>query len=121
MVVSRCRHRRLKYFKIPSNGFRSKSWSEFVAPHAPRLDFVLTVCDKAAGESCPTWPGQPITAHWGVFDPSTVRGDADLRAKAFIEVAVTLRRRIQLMLALPIENLDALSMRRNLRDIGREE
>jgi arsenate reductase len=103
---------------VPTDGFRSKDWQEFAAPGAPRLDFVFTVCDKAAGEVCPVWPGQPMTAHWGVPDPAAVQGDDDKRLRAFEDAAITLKRRIELMLALPLASLDSLSLQRELRDIG---
>lgn len=108
----------LARMRLPTDGYRSKSWSEFAAADAPRMDFVLTVCDKAAGEVCPVWPGQPITAHWGVYDPSAVQGsDAD-RERAFWDVATMLKRRIDLMLALPVHSLDRLALQREVRDIG---
>jgi arsenate reductase (thioredoxin) len=104
--------------RVPTDGFRSKDWQEFAAPSAPALDFVFTVCDKAAGEVCPVWPGQPMTAHWGVPDPAAVQGDDDKRLRAFEDAAITLKRRIELMLALPLASLDSLSLQRELRDIG---
>jgi arsenate reductase len=98
--------------------FRSKSWDEFAAPDAPPLDFVITVCDNAAGEVCPIWPGNPVTAHWGVPDPAAVQGsDAEIAA-AFGETARQLRNRIGLFLALPMAKLDRLSMQSRLREIG---
>jgi arsenate reductase len=105
--------------RIPTDGFRSKSWDEFAAPGAPALDFVFTVCDQAAGEACPHWPGRPMTAHWGLPDPAAVRGSEAERERAFFEAYVALRRRIELMLALPIEALDALSLQGRLADIGK--
>jgi arsenate reductase len=105
--------------RIPTDGFRSKSWDEFAAPGAPELDFVLTVCDQAAGETCPHWPGQPMTAHWGLADPAAVQGTEEQQRKAFFEAYVALRRRIELMLALPIEALDQLSLHGRLADIGK--
>lgn len=110
----------LKHFKIPSNGYRSKNWEEFAGPDAPRLDFVVTVCDNAAGEVCPFWPGQPMTAHWGVPDPAAVRGSEEVKARAFLDAAVILQRRIQLMLALPPASLEAVAIQREVRDIGRK-
>ena len=103
---------------IPSDGFRSKNWDEFAKPDAPRLDFVFTVCDQAAGETCPVWIGHPVTAHWGVPDPAAARGDDDEKRQQFRSTAVTLKRRIELMLALPIDRLDAMAIQRELRDIG---
>lgn len=103
---------------VSAAGLRSKSWREFAGPGAPELDFVFTVCDNAAGEVCPVWPGQPVTAHWGVADPSHVEGDEAHRRRAFMDTALTLKRRIDLMLALPIASLDALSLHQAVRDIG---
>lgn len=108
----------LSSLHLPAEGFRSKDWSEFAQPGAPVLDFVFTVCDKAAGEVCPVWPGQPMTAHWGVADPSEVVGDPERQARAFWDTAVLLKRRIELMLALPIASLDRMALQRELRDIG---
>ena len=97
---------------------RSKNWDEFARPGAPQLDFVFTVCDNAAGEVCPVWPGQPITAHWGVADPAAVTGsDADKR-KAFLRAFTELSARINLLLALPIDRLDRLTLKRRLDQIG---
>lgn len=103
---------------LPTDGLRSKSWDEFAKPDAPALDFVLTVCDNAAGEVCPVWPGQPMTAHWGVADPSHVEGDEAHRRRAFLDTAMMLKRRIDLMLALPMASLDALSLHNAVRSIG---
>ncbi len=108
----------LATWRIPTDGFHSKRWDEFAKPGAPRLDFVLTVCDNAAGEVCPFWPGQPMTAHWGVPDPAAVDGTDQQKAKAFFDAAVTLRRRIELMLALPLSSLDAHRIQREITDIG---
>lgn len=109
----------LEQLGLPHDGLRSKSWDEFAQAGAPALDFVFTVCDKAAGEVCPVWPGQPMTAHWGVPDPASApAAEQDLR-RAFTDTAMALRRRIELMLALPIAKLDALSLQRELREIGR--
>jgi len=105
--------------RIPTDGFRSKSWDEFAAPGAPALDFVFTVCDQAAGEVCPHWPGQPMTAHWGLPDPAAVQGSEEQQRRAFFEAYVALRRRIELMLALPIESLDRLALQGRLSDIGK--
>ncbi len=103
---------------IAADGFRSKAWDEFAAPDAPALDFVFTVCDQAAGEMCPVWPGQPMTAHWGQPDPAAVEGSDEAKAKAFVDALVTLKRRIELMLALPLAKLDALSLQKEVKDIG---
>jgi protein-tyrosine-phosphatase len=105
---------------IPATGFRSKSWDEFSGESAPAFDFVFTVCDKAAGEVCPVWTGQPMTAHWGVEDPAAVQGSDEERRRAFLDAARILKRRIELLLALPIPRLDALSLQREVRDIGRQ-
>jgi arsenate reductase len=108
----------LREMKLPTDGCRSKSWSEFAAAGAPPMDFVITVCDNAAGEVCPVWPGQPVTAHWGMPDPSTATGSDEQRAKAFWTAATMLKRRIDLMLALPMAALDRLAIQREVRDIG---
>ena len=100
-------------------GFRSKSWSEFARPGAPSLDFVFTVCDDAAGETCPVWPGQPMTAHWGIPDPAGATGtDAEI-AVAFSDAYRMLQRRIEAFAALPLRALDSLTLQNKLRDIGR--
>ena len=104
---------------IPSDGYRSKDWSEFARPGAPALDFVFTVCDNAAGEICPVWPGQPMTAHWGVADPAAFEGTRRTRRpRSSGTRRVTLKRRIELMLALPLESLDRLTLQREIKDIG---
>ncbi len=103
---------------IPTDGLRSKSWDEFAAPGAPRMDFIFTVCDQAAGEACPYWPGQPITAHWGLPDPAAVEGDEITRRRAFRDTFTALRRRVDLLTALPLEQLDKLVLESRLRDIG---
>ena len=108
----------LKALGVPTDGYRSKSWDEFAQPGAPKLDFVFTVCDNAAGEMCPVWPGQPMTAHWGVPDPAAVQGSDDEKAIAFMAAAVTLKRRIELMLALPIQTLDSMAIHHELKQIG---
>ena len=111
--------RTLAEMHLPAADYRSKDWREFAAPDAPALDFVFTVCDKAAGETCPVWPGQPMTAHWGVEDPAAFEGPEDRRLKVFRDVAMVLRRRIELMLALPMAALDRLAIEREIREIGR--
>lgn len=108
----------LERLRMPTSGFRSKDWSEFSQPDAPVMDFVFTVCDKAAGEICPVWPGQPMTAHWGVPDPAALQGSAEDQDKAFWDAATMLKRRIDLMLALPLASLDRLAIQRHVRDIG---
>lgn len=96
---------------IDTEGMRSKSWDEFTDPHAPQLDFVFTVCDNAAGEVCPVWPGKPMTAHWGVEDPAAATGEPDRILHTFREVALILRRRIELFVALPADTLERLALR----------
>lgn len=108
----------LASMRIPTKGFRSKDWAEFAAPGAPALDFVFTVCDKAAGEVCPVWPGQPMTAHWGVPDPASAEGTDEEKSRVFWDTAVTLKRRIELMLALPIASLDRMAVQREIAAIG---
>ena len=103
----------------PREKLRSKSWDEYAGPGAPVMDFVITVCDEAAGEVCPIWPGQPIAAHWGVADPARVEGDEHQRRAAFREAFLILRRRIELFLALPIDKLDRLAREREVRAIAR--
>jgi arsenate reductase (thioredoxin) len=95
---------------IPTDDFRSKSWEEFARPDAPELHFVFTVCDQAAGEVCPVWPGQPMTAHWGMPDPAAVEGEETVREKAFLDTFITMKRRIQLMLSLPLASLDRMAI-----------
>jgi arsenate reductase len=108
----------LKGMDLPSGGLRSKSWDEFAAPDAPPIDFIFTVCDNAAGEVCPIWPGKPMTAHWGIVDPAAVEGsDAD-KAFAFRKAIKEMETRIKLFVALPIESLDPMTLREKLRTIG---
>jgi len=109
----------LRAMRMPLGGLRSKSWDEFAAPGAPPLDFVFTVCDKAAGEACPFWPGQPMTAHWGVEDPAAFDGPEEQKRRLFRDVATILRRRIELFLSLPLQSLDAMSLQRKLTEIGK--
>lgn len=101
------------------SGLRSKSWTEFAAPGSPPLDFVFTVCDHVAGESCPAWSGQPITAHWSFADPVAVVGDAKTRRRAFVEAQRQIATRIRLFLSLPLDKLDRLSLQSRLTDMGR--
>jgi arsenate reductase len=104
---------------LPTDGLRSKSWDEFAGPDAPQMDFIFTVCDKAAGEQCPVWPGHPASAHWGFDDPAAVEGtDAD-RRKAFEKAFVEITARIRLFLALPLETIDRMSLQSELHAIGR--
>ena len=108
----------LSSYSLPTDGYRSKSWDEFAAPGAPKMDFIITVCDNAAGEVCPVWPGQPMTAHWGVEDPAAHEGTEEERIKAFHDAARMLKRRIELFLSLPLDRLDAMSLQTELRGIG---
>lgn len=101
-------------------GLRSKSWDEFAAPDAPELDFVFTVCDQAAGEQCPYWPGQPMTAHWGMPDPAAVEGTQEQKRKAFADTLMILRRRIEIFASLPFDKLDRLALERRVKDIAKE-
>jgi protein-tyrosine-phosphatase len=105
--------------RIDTVGLRSKSWDEFARPGAPKLDFVFTVCDNAAGEVCPVWPGQPMTAHWGIADPAAAQGTEDEKRRAFMRAFSELSTRINLFLSLPIAKLDRLTLQRRLADIGR--
>ena len=100
-----------------TSGMRSKSWSEFAGPDAPEFDFIFTVCDNAAGETCPVWPGKPMTAHWGIEDPAAVEGDR--QREAFIQALRYLSNRINLFLALPHASIDEMAMQQKLREIGR--
>ena len=109
----------LRTLELPNTELRSKSWSEFAAPGAPAMDFVFTVCDQAAAETCPVWPGNPITAHWGVPDPAAVTGSEIVQRQAFREAFAMLERRIKLFLSLPVEKLDRLALQRRVDDIGR--
>ena len=109
----------LRHYRLPNDGFRSKSWEEFVGADAPQLDFVFTVCDNAAGEMCPVWPGQPMTAHWGLPDPAAVEGIDEIKRKAFHDTVVGMKRRIELMLALPMTSLDRMAIQREVRGIGK--
>ena len=105
--------------RMPTDGLRSKNWDEFAAPDAPRLDFVFTVCDNAAGEVCPVWPGQPMTAHWGIPDPAAAAGSDEDRRKAFAEASRTLLNRIRMFVSLPLDKLDRLSLQRRLDELGK--
>lgn len=104
---------------MDQSDFSSKSWNEFAKPGAPEMAFVFTVCDNAAGEVCPVWPGQPVSAHWGVYDPASVEGSEDKKRQAFNDVAQILKRRIELMLSLPSQSLDSLSLQSQLNAIGK--
>jgi len=110
----------LERLRISTTGLHSKSWGDFALPDAPHLDFVFTVCDKAAGEVCPVWPGQPMTAHWGVEDPASVTGDEKFIQEKFNDVARLLKRRIELLVCLPLKSLDKVSLQKQLQDIGKK-
>jgi protein-tyrosine-phosphatase len=112
--------RLLKELDFPMEGIRSKNWDEFAVPSAPKLDFVFTLCDNAAGETCPAWPGQPMTAHWGIEDPATVKGSEIDKEKAFVTAMRYLRNRIGVFINLPIASLDDLTLGKQLREIGRQ-
>lgn len=111
--------RQLEIAHVPRSGLRSKSWDEFAKPGAPKLDFVFTVCDNAAKEVCPVWPGQPITAHWGVPDPAAVKGNEKAIEWAYRDAFMILERRIDLFLSLPLASIDALSLKNEVDKIGR--
>jgi protein-tyrosine-phosphatase len=110
----------LQWTKLPTEGLRSKSWDEFAAPSAPPIDFVITVCDNAAGEACPVWPGKPMTAHWGIADPAAVDGDT-AKGAAFRKALAELEARIKLFVNIPIESLDRLALHKAVRDIGQTD
>ena len=105
--------------RLPTEGMRSKSWDEFARPGAPRMSFVFTVCDNAAGEVCPLWPGQPITAHWGVEDPAAVQGSDDEKRRAFLKAFTQLATRINLFLNLPVDRIDRMALKVRLEEIGK--
>ena len=109
----------LKRLKFPTEHLRSKDWNEFATPDAPQMDFVFTVCDKAAAEVCPIWPGQPMTAHWGVPDPVAVKGDEKQRMMAFRQAFSILDNRIKLFVSLPFDKLEGLKLQNKLNEIGR--
>lgn len=111
----------LESYEYPAEGFRSKAWDEFAAPDAPVMDFVFTVCDNAAGETCPVWPGQPMTAHWGIEDPAAAEGSEIQRQAAFITAFRYLKNRISAFTALPVASLDRSSLKVKLTEIGQSE
>lgn len=111
----------LERLHLRTEGLRSKSWSEFASRGAPEMDFVFTVCDQAAGEACPVWPGNPVTAHWGVPDPAAVEGSEIAKRQAFREALRALESRITLLAALPIDKLDRLAIKRQVDEIGRTQ
>ncbi|MBC8751880.1 MULTISPECIES: arsenate reductase ArsC [Paraburkholderia] len=104
---------------LPTEGLRTKSWEEFAAPDAPVMDFVFTVCDQAAAEQCPVWPGQPMTAHWGVPDPAAVEGSDEAKRRAFKDAAATLRKRLEIFISLPIASLERLALQKEVTAIGK--
>jgi len=108
----------LKHLDFPTEGLRSKSWNEFAAPGSPHLDFVITVCDNAAGEVCPVWPGKPLTAHWGIADPAAVEGTDAEKGFAFRKALKELEARIKLFTSLPIDSLDGMTLQAKLQAIG---
>jgi arsenate reductase (thioredoxin) len=110
--------RQLETAHLPTNNLRSKSWNEFATPDAPKMDFVFTVCDNAANEICPFWPGQPQTAHWGVPDPAAVRGTHDEIKRAYRDAFMTLERRISLFLCLPLASIDKMAIKKEIDKIG---
>ena len=112
--------RQLERAHLSTNGLRSKNWDEFAKPDAPKLDFVFTVCDNAAKEVCPLWPGQPMTAHWGVPDPAVVQGTSEEVEKAYRDAFFVLDRRINLFLCLPLSSLDGLAIKREIDKIGHQ-
>jgi arsenate reductase len=112
--------RQIEFAKLPVTGLRSKDWNEFAKPGAPHLDFVFTVCDNAAKEACPVWPGQPMTAHWGVPDPAAVEGTPEKIERAFRDAFMILERRISLFLCLPLASLDKLAIKKEIDRIGHE-
>nr|WP_156473013.1 arsenate reductase ArsC [Pseudorhodoferax sp. Leaf265] len=108
----------LRSMQVPVETTPGKSWNDFAKADAEAMDFIFTVCDEAAGETCPVWPGQPLTAHWGIPDPVAVQGDESQKQHAFRDAALALKRRIDLMLALPLEKLDRMAIHQHLTDIG---
>jgi arsenate reductase (thioredoxin) len=112
--------RQIELAKLPTSELRSKDWSEFALPGAPKLDFVFTVCDNAVKEVCPVWPGQPMTAHWGVPDPAAVEGTEEQVARAFLDAFTVLDRRIGLFLSLPVASLDRLAIKKEIDRIGHQ-
>lgn len=109
----------LQDWHVPTEGLRSKNWDEFAVADAPKMDFIITVCDNAAGEVCPVWPGKPMTAHWGVEDPSGFDGTNEAKLKEFKRVAMILKRRIELLVNMPAAKLDHMSVQEQLKSIGK--
>jgi len=119
-VVNRFARELLEARGLPADGLRSKSWDEFATLDSPRFDFVFTVCDQAAAESCPVWPGQPVTAHWGIKDPAKVEGDVEAKQRAFLRAFTELQARILLFVNLPIEHLERSALEHRVEEIGKE-
>jgi arsenate reductase (thioredoxin) len=117
-VVSRFARELLQANRLPMEGVRSKSWEEFSTSGAPALDFVITVCDQAAREVCPVWPGRPMTAHWGVKDPAVAQGDVEMKQRAFFHAFNELQHRLRIFVSLPLERLDEVSLQTRLDAIG---
>jgi len=111
----------LQQMRLPTEGLRSKDWDEFAGQDAPKMDFIITVCDNAAGEACPIWPGQPITAHWGFPDPAAAEGTIDDRRKIFAKVYRAIEARVKLFCALPVEALDRMAAQSGLHQLGQDE
>ena len=109
----------LRKNRMSTEGLRSKNWDEFAQPKAPRMNFVFTVCDNAAGEACPVWPGQPVSAHWGIEDPAAVQGADEDKRRAFLKAFTQLSTRINLFLNLPLEKLDGMALKAKLDEIGK--
>ena len=109
----------LDKYRFPTGELHSKRWDEFARPDSPHLDFVITVCDKAAGEVCPIWPGQPMTAHWGIQDPAAVEGDEDVKRRAFHDAMNQLQRRISVFVSLPFEKLERIKLQQAVHEIGK--
>jgi arsenate reductase len=109
----------LEKTRFPVEGLRSKSWDEFAQADAPHLDFVITVCDNAAGEVCPVWPGQPMTAHWGIPDPAAVEGSDEVKRRAFADAMNQMQRRVSMFVSLPFKTLDGMKLQQAVRDIGK--
>ena len=107
--------------RLPTEGLRSKAWDEFAVPGAPPIHFVFTVCDQAAAEACPVWPGRPMTGHWGVPDPAAVQGSDEQKRRAFLAAYTLLHRRISLLVSLPLDKLDKVALQKKFDDIGRGE
>ena len=110
--------KQIELARLPTEGLRSKSWEEFAKPEAPKMDFVFTVCDNAAQELCPIWPGQPMTAHWGVPDPAALKGTSEQIERAFRDAYLILERRLSLFLSLPLASLDKLAIKKEINRIG---